>query len=144
METLIPMTDFVLEQRMTKDQIDDASFLEIQNHINNYYSKVFNYANFLKKPLKLGYFVPCDYNDNPLEEPMLEHYKDCTEEQNAKDWLYNLEKYNEAKEKVLFEFQSDFKSWRIGDIEDSNIEELLTDDREYILTETAKREIGLI
>jgi|LakMenEpi03Aug12_release.lakeMendotaPanAssembly.Ray.scaffolds.fasta_scaffold04517_21 hypothetical protein len=60
------------------------------------------YADFLLKDIKKGIFVPCDEFDNILEEPLQEHYTDCTEEQNAKDWLYNLEKYNQAKERVLF------------------------------------------
>jgi hypothetical protein len=92
---LISMTDYVLEQPFSKD-------LKL-NGLRCFYKKIENYANFLKQPLKLGMFVPTDENGNVWEEPKQEHYTDCNEEQNAKDWIYNLEKFNKAKENVLFE-----------------------------------------
>lgn len=56
------MTDFVLNQRMTSDEITAASFQQIQNHIAIYYDKVFAYATFLKQPLTLEMFVATDEN----------------------------------------------------------------------------------
>lgn len=50
---LISMTDFVLEQDNIKNVNDAIKF-------NN----CLNYANFIKKPLKLEMFVPCDENGN--------------------------------------------------------------------------------
>lgn len=91
---LISMTDFVLEQ---SKKIMNCELTHLESH-----HQIVDYANFLKQPLKLEMFVPCDEVGNLLEEPLQEHYTDCTEEQNAKDWLYNLEKYKQAKEKVLF------------------------------------------
>lgn len=130
------------------------------------------YADFLLKDLKKGMFVPCDEFDNILEEPLQEHYTDCTEEQNAKDWLYNLEKYNEAKERVLFKgfkvvyFSKKPSSVYSGSISDSSgiihlfwldkitetwglshgvsTIETLTNFNSIELTETALKEIGLL
>lgn len=93
------MTDFVLVEQM---KLNQAKNLKLKHLSSKYLDRIFNYANFLKQPLKLEMFVPCDEVGNLLEEPLQEHYTDCTEEQNAKDWLYNLEKYKQAKEKVLF------------------------------------------
>ena len=87
------MTDFVLENTSKR-------FEDYEN--KNLLFKIRGYAKFLKQPLKLEMFVPVDEEGNFLEEPLQEHYTDCTEEQNAKDWLYNLEKYEQAKNKVLF------------------------------------------
>lgn len=77
---LVSMVDFVLEQRL--------------KHAESFKSKVYAYANFLKQPLTLGMFVPCDEYGNVLEEPIdticgVERYS---------------EKYQQAKERVLFEF----------------------------------------
>ena len=94
---LIPMTDFCLQEQKGGQQVNS-----ITSQLHHELRSIKKYANFLKQPLKKGMFVPCDEFDNILEEPLQEHYTDCTEEQNAKDWLYNLEKYNEAKERVLF------------------------------------------
>ena len=59
-----------------------------------------NYAKFLKQPLKLEMFVPCDEEGDILEEP--EDY-----EQRLPNMMteYNDEiyRYEQAKEKVLFE-----------------------------------------
>ena len=49
-----------------------------------------NFSNFLKQPLTLGMFVPCDENGNVLEEPLLLP-------------SYELDKYRKAKEKVIFD-----------------------------------------
>ena len=90
---LISMTDFVLQQQnesYSKDQ-----FVE----------RVEAYANFLKEPLKLEMFVPCDDNGKVLEQPIDIYYRpdfgcqkypqECYEE--------DLKTYEQSKEKVLFE-----------------------------------------
>ena len=77
---LINMTDFVL----------------VKNKFNLFkYSKqqVISYAKFLKRPLELGMFVPVDESGNVMEEPV---------ETIGGVELYS-EKYQKAKEKVLFE-----------------------------------------
>ena len=95
---LIPMTDFVLEQ------------LNEQNSRTKPMREVFNslekYAKFLKQPLKLEMFVPCDDDGNVWEYPPTKEewewaQKDSADaEQSFKQKEYYYEK---AKERVLFE-----------------------------------------
>ncbi len=58
---LISMTDFVLDLQETeskgKGTLDNA----------------INYAKFLKQPLTLGMFVPCDDDDNVFEKPIYQN-----------------------------------------------------------------------
>jgi len=85
---LISMTDFVLDKQRFKEDSDTAIF------------KVTNYAKFLKQPLELWMFVPCDENGNVLEKPNAGMF--------GYDHVYN--NYNKAKDRVLFEgFEYDNK-----------------------------------
>lgn len=82
MKNLIPLSDFVLEQRKkTTSETDYAKPLKL----------IFNYAEFLKQPLNLEMFVPCDEKGNVIffngGIPSKKKY----------------DEYQEAKEKVLFE-----------------------------------------
>ena len=100
MEYLIPMTDFVLEQEKRVRESDYS--------LEDYYrgfTKISNYANFLKKPKKLGYFIACDENDVPLEGSYIyqtNHSDECycksceAETKRCSD-------YQEAQQRVLFE-----------------------------------------
>lgn len=81
MEKLIGMTDFVLNGQETADYI-------------KLYNGCFKYAKFLKQPLELSMFVPCDKDGNVLEEPDADYYMNVTEKE--------LKEYQEAKERVLF------------------------------------------
>jgi hypothetical protein len=167
---LISMTDFVLKKGKTS--VLPFSVKETFENGAKVMNEIFRYADLLKKDIKKGMFVPCDEFDNILEEPLQEHYTDCTEEQNAKDWLYNLEKYNQAKERVLFKgfkvvyFSKKSGSVYSGSISDSsgiihlfwldkidqfwylahdlNTVEDLTVLNYLELTETALKEIGLL
>ena len=102
METfrLISMTDFVI--RKYKDELVHSGenwrdFLEKYARITK------SYADFLKQPLKLEMFVPCDENGNVLEDP--KRWNDYLQFPDSfdgnKEWgeLYN---YELAKERVLF------------------------------------------
>jgi len=81
---LISMTDFVLDQ---KSKFNTETL-----------QKIFNYASFLKQPLKLEMFVPCDDEGNILEEETIYSKEEsCVFDSDAFD------KYQKAKEKVLFE-----------------------------------------
>ena len=86
---LIPMTDYVLESKRFKEDSDTAIF------------KVTNYAQFLKQPLKLGMFIPCDEDGNILKLPI-------EIKEDAENWNYQarFNQYIKAKELVYFE---DFK-----------------------------------
>ena len=128
METfrLKSMTDFVLEN--SKEPYVEGTK----------YKDIVSYAHFLKKPLKLGYFIPCDKNDVPLEEPKELNFKN---DDDLEDYCF---KYSIAKQRVLFEYQWEFQSWDSSDMENSRIEDLLSDELTYIFTETAIKEIGIL
>lgn len=82
------MTDFVLDIQNwinDKNKQDDSLFA----------NRCVKYANFLQIPLKLEMFVPCDNEGDVLKEPKVR----C-------DGGYDIdevEQYQKAKEKVLFE-----------------------------------------
>ena len=97
---LISMTDFVI--RKYKDELVHSGenwrdFLEKYARITK------SYADFLKRPLKLEMFVPCDEDGNVLEEP--KRWNDYLQFPDSfdgnKEWgeLYN---YELAIERVLF------------------------------------------
>lgn len=93
---LISMTDFVLEQSesIESDMLGYGEFID----------KVVKYAKFLKQPLTLGMFIPCDEDDNVLIEPL--HYKEwCKKSLNVPYCLdlSKYEQYQQSKESVLFE-----------------------------------------
>jgi len=91
---LISMTDFVLEQ--AKENGIDSH----ETALNSY-----NYANFLKQPLELWMFVPCDEDGNVLAEPPK------NVDINNVDWQIE---YQQAKERCLFEgVELDFKTSHI-------------------------------
>ena len=127
------MTDFVLEQGKKPNTSD---FRE------RFVVNVINYANFLKQPLKLWMFIPCDENGDVLEEPICQEYA-----------LAN-QKYQQAKERCLFEgFEIyDEETLRFKDIfiEYSDFFKIDVEGLEYYcsstklqLTPTALKQIGL-
>ena len=98
MKKLISMVDYVLEQGgcvygYTDRECNEKAYL--------FYGKVFEYANFLKQPLKLEMFVPCDEDGNVLEEPKKYNIIFGNSIRNP---LYGkqLEQYQKALSKVLF------------------------------------------
>lgn len=105
---LIPMVDFVLsqDQEYNKPTPTYAYKVDLDN-----YKKVVNYANFLKQPLKLGMFVPCDKEGNVLEEPNCKDYIvensltsiGVTQDLHIKTYNKDIKKYQQAKDRVLFE-----------------------------------------
>ena len=96
---LIPMTDFVIKQNYITTL--DISQIDFYDKELKTLSNIRNYAKFLKQPLKLEMFVPCDEDGNVLEEPKIEEeYVDEHTTQIFAQYQYDLDK---AKEKVLFE-----------------------------------------
>ena len=160
MEHLIPMT----EDSKFKNKEFIKNFKknilmtqgETLDELNNFVDVVTNYAHFLKKPLKLGYFIPCDENDVPLEEP--KHYdlwkKHGSFTQYGESIVYKCNKFYESKQRVLFEgFEYDglYIEYKINnlnrffkdELRKGTIEDLLVQiDDKIKLTETAKKEIG--
>jgi hypothetical protein len=96
---LTSMTYFVLVQENA--YWNGKEFEYGDTCINN----IINYAYFLKKPLELWMFVPCDENNMPLEYPIDIYYKpdfNC-QKYPQECYLHDLEQYQQAKERVLFE-----------------------------------------
>lgn len=165
MEKLISMTDFVLEQRLSTEEINSSSFYEIKSHIYKYYDKIFAYANFLKQPLQLGFFVPCDLDGNILKEIELHKcvkkctfkndYKTCCEHKNIYEAMsrvlfkgFEIETVN-IKENITAEilkldkcrvFWKDGGYWNKSGLHNT-IEDLVKYNLE--LTESAKKQIGI-
>jgi hypothetical protein len=79
------MCDFVLEQGNPSNT--DSQFTD----------KVMYYAKFLKQPLELQMFVPCDENNDQITQRHYQYFDNDDE--------YNgyLNQYNQAKERCLFE-----------------------------------------
>jgi hypothetical protein len=92
MKNLIGMTDFVLSQRIKG----------INDNVRRFWACE-RYANFLKRPLELWMFVPCDEEGNVLVDDnsfeccgrCVDGIDECVSEQR--------EKYQQAKERCLFE-----------------------------------------
>lgn len=87
---LISMVDFTLS--FLKDyETDDSRVL----------NQILRYAEFLKQPLTLGMFVPCDEEGNVLEKPNYKQYDFSNDEE--KLYKNDLAYFESAKEKVFFE-----------------------------------------
>ena len=124
MKNLVSMVDFVLN---SKSEL-------------HYFKVTQNYANFLKQPLELWMFVPCDEDGNVLE--VVPYYSDGVEKVNE---------YKKAKERCLFEgFKSVpfSNSVRKGNYiidfnytENINIESLLHHDIVFELTQAALKKL---
>lgn len=129
---LISMTDFVL----TKDS-----------------TYIFKYANFLKQPLELWMFIPCNDNGVVLEEPKTDfkYLKGSVGYDEVKE-------YNQAKERVLFEgftfkeIKTSYEHYYIVNNDkitwlswnkSKTVENLLDYNQEIKLTPTAIKQLGL-
>ena len=132
---LIPMTDFVLEQ------------LNEQNSRIKPMREVFNslekYATFLRQPLKLEMFVPCDEEGDVLEKP--EDYEKRLPNMMTE---YNDEiyRYEQAKEKVLFEGFEPYEDYECAKYEDVYIDEEVCDGKftvEDLIKDAGKTKIKL-
>lgn len=84
------MTDFVLE-------ILDND-VTVSYGIRDKVVEIRNYAKFLKQPLTLGMFIPCDLEGNVLVEPSFSGVVEDEQYYGAE-----MDVYQEAKERVLFE-----------------------------------------
>jgi hypothetical protein len=86
---LISMTDFVLQVVQTPNVNEAICWEQTEARLQ----KIYQYSLFLKQPLKLEMFVPCDEDGDVLEEPI---------ESIGGVELY-AETYQKAKKKVLFD-----------------------------------------
>ena len=117
---LIPMTDFV----------NNVGNMENYPSHENALSWIYNYATFIKQPLKLEMFVPCDEDGNVWEYPPTKEewewaQKDSADaEQSFKQKEYYYEK---AKEKVLFEGFEQYEDYECAKYEDVYVDEEICD-----------------
>lgn len=142
------MTDFVLNARLDMEKLPNEDFRETISRRGVLIESMFNYANFLKQPLELWMFVPCDEKGNVLNRP-----NGGMREQD--DRIHN--NYHQAKERCLFEgfefIGEDYKSifarvrWDLNRemlvayFDKMNIEDLIQYNLQ--LTQTAIKQIGL-
>ena len=125
---LLSMIDFVLENAK-------QPYVE-----GTKYKDLVNYAKFLKQPLNLGMFVPCDEDGNILEKPSAESYIILETCEYSKEWI----DYKKAKEKVLFVFKPHFDISVIKHhISQGRNIEYLANFGELELTESVLKQIGL-
>src|SRR5690606_38499315 len=96
---LISMIDFVLG---TEGIFDKYEPLCLGEDVKNRYKSITNYAKFLKQPLTLGMFIPCDEDGKPLDKPVAPKYFDPTEPvpEEVEQEFYD---YDKAKQRVLFD-----------------------------------------
>lgn len=80
-------------------------------------NKIENYANFLKQPLTLEMFVPCDEDGNVLRKPIEPKYKPLKMSDKAyadnygsqmKRYDKRVIEYQQAKERVLFDCKLEY------------------------------------
>ena len=98
---LISMVDYVLNLEF------DIKSNENEPIHKTYFKNVSKYARFLKQPLKLEMFVPCDEEGNVLEPPLKSDYGLAEPEFNTykhpiECYGNDVEQYQKAKEKILF------------------------------------------
>jgi hypothetical protein len=148
---LISTTEFILEQDelIRKNRITPYQFT----------MNVTDYALFLQRPLTLDMFVPCDDNENVLEEPIIGQFGN--EQYEGAEW----DVFSRAQEKVLFKTENieigkrgvffDFKGieypWKFNfynnqlrwDIRYYKIIEGLVSFQDIGLTDSAIKQLGL-
>lgn len=88
------MVDFVLEQERLWHEEGMFNTDVLDN--------VMNYANFLKKPLTKGMFIPCDLEGNVLEYNKNHYEEFCDKEAVCRVFSEKEVEYEQAKERVLF------------------------------------------
>ena len=122
----ISMTDFVLEQSEVLKHKDDCEFAYL----------VRKYATFLKQPLKLEMFMPCDEKGNILQEPERYERRISFDDVDYSYYKKEVAEYINARKKVLFEgehgvfddwcmqLQSGFLISDISKLKDYTIEDL--------------------
>lgn len=140
-QKLISMSDFVLQVVQTPNTNEAICWEQTEARLN----KIYQYALFLKQPLTLSMFVPCDLDGNIFYEPkkidgsiaMAAYYK-------------TLNQYKEAQNRVLFADLVFEKITPFGmtfilndkilffDCEDETIEDLI--EHNLTLTETALKQ----
>lgn len=137
---LLSMTDFVLEQ-LNKENSRTRPIRSVLNALEGY-------ANFLKQPLKLKMFVPCDEDGNVLENPdkHQQKYKDRLGDFYLEKYKDDYKNYKQAKEKVLFEGFEQYEDYDCAKYKDVYIDEEVCDGKftiEELIKDVGKSKIKL-
>ena len=137
---LIPMTDFVLK-------IDEFLPQDLGQFFDSWRMSqlrlIKNYAKFLKQPLKLEMFVPCDEEGDILEEPTNYEKRLLNMMTEYNDEVYT---YYQAKEKVLFEGFKPYEDYECTKYEDVYVDEEVCDGKftiEELIKDVGKTKIKL-
>jgi len=138
-------TDFVLEQ--------EKNYAHVTRDLKkNPFLLIVDYAKFLKQPLTLGMFVPCDENGSVLKEPKnwKAYLLDACRCEKCIEKTLECDEYKKAQEKVLFKgFYVEFNSVMspqggyldVGNLKNKTIETIVGAELE--LTESAIKQIGI-
>ena len=87
---LMKMTDFVLDQRKTKQSCSEFK------------ETIVRYTEFIIQPNEKWMFVPCDADGNVLEEPQLHSKQISFNEWELYYDTFELQEYKQAQSKVIF------------------------------------------
>lgn len=132
---LIPLSDFVLEQQWNKNGSPKCDISERSQS----WQLIVNYTEFLKQPLKLEMFVPCDEEGNILKEQAMY----CFANKGSKHFEKHT-KYWKAKDKVLFEFNYPIDFSKVNIEKCKTVEEFLnTTNIDIFLTPSSLKKIGI-
>lgn len=145
---LISMTDYVLDEIKPFESADLMDELQTKARI---LERIGDYSIFLKQPLILGMFVPCDKEGNVLNEVKHKRVDEFSDDSWQKHQA-ELRQYKQAEERVLFE---GFELWYYDDkphaldhanccvtlSDNNNIESLIESD--VYLTTTGLKQTGL-
>lgn len=133
---LIPMTDFV----------NNVGNMENYPSHEKALSWIYNYATFIKQPLKVEMFVPCDENGTVLEEPQMRPERNSFDEEDMDYDAHELYDYIKAKEKVLFEGFKPYEDYECAKYEDVYVDEEVCDGKftiEELIKDVGKTKIKL-
>lgn len=120
---LIPMSDFALKVIQTPFINEAISWEQTSKRLQI----IENYARFLKQPLKLGMFLRCNDNGNPLSEPEPYERRNSYDEISLEYDDDEVQEYKKAKENVFFENVEIYKNWKYNLYYLSKIEFAKTD-----------------
>ena len=103
---LISMVDFVIKESTNKEVSKNFSgFSDIVNNKRLSYDNILKYANFLKQPLEIWMFIPCDSNGNIVKKPDLSDANGRQYDENIDEdmaWAKYNTLMKQGNKKVLF------------------------------------------
>lgn len=111
---LTSMVEFVLEKGKNLPKIETGDIHIMAQAVKESYMSIYRYANFLKQPLTLGIFVPCDKEENILTKPNVKNYGGFDSFKDSKNQYHkDLKKHQQAKERVIFKGVKYIESYRL-------------------------------